>query len=431
MIMHTRQRGLVHVWVAIMLTVFVAFLGIAVDMWYTSLSAQQLQVGADAAALAAASYVRDDQDEARARAIAIAAANTAGGDPIALAANSGNAADGDIVIGRYVTETGEFIVTTEEVNAVRVNARRTSGSTGGPLGLFFGPMFGANTADVTRTATAIVGGELRLGALILARIGPCAFEMSGTASSLVINNGALFVNSDNMSAACASGHPTVVADEILIHGSHSTSFGGIKYDREIFTGVQQVDDPLISLPEPTRPLLPGINVSVVGNTTVALVPGYYQDVTMNNGNLILAPGVYYIDGNFRVTGGNLTANNVMIFIGPNGSLDLTGNGEIQITAMNPMIYAAGPAIPAPMRDERVAIFQSRSNTNTASIRGTGDFDLDGRIYMPNNRLDVGGTGKALGTGLIVGTLDIFGDGDMIVDADPFRIPRVEFVYIVE
>ena len=431
MVRFTRYRGVVHIWVAVLMVVFIGFVGLAIDMGYATLTAQQLQAGADAAALAGATYVRIDQDEARARTVAIAAANTAGGSAISLSPNPGNAPDGEVVIGRFETETGLFVVTTDEPNAVRVNAARAQGSTGGPLELFFGQVFGVETTDVRRTATAIVGGHLPVGALILARLGPCAFQMRGTASSMVVNNGAVYINSDSLSAACASGHPSVTADEILIHGGFSPSFGSIDFNREIFTGVDEVADPLARLPEPSRPLLPGADVTVNGNETVTLTPGYYQDITMNNGNLLLAPGVYYIDGEMRVTGGNLLGSNVMLFIGPNGSLNLGGNGRIKLTAMNTMHYPAGPGIPASMADERVLIFQSRSNSHSATLRGTGDLALDGRIYMPNNHLGIGGTGGAVGTGLIVGTLEIFGDGDVVVDADPFLIPKVRFVYLVE
>src|SRR5688500_8808391 len=104
-----RQRGAAMVWVVVLLSVLLGFGGLAVDTWHTSLAADQLQISADAAALAAARYVAQNPDAAREVAAAIAAANMAAGQHISLDLNLENLEDGDIVLGFYNEELNTFV----------------------------------------------------------------------------------------------------------------------------------------------------------------------------------------------------------------------------------------------------------------------------------------------------------------------------------
>jgi Flp pilus assembly protein TadG len=431
MIRNSHQHGLVLIWVAVLLMVFIGFVGLAIDTWYTALTAQQLQVGADAGALAGAWYIRSDQALARTRAAAVAAANSAGGKAISLSLNSGNAAGGDIVIGRFDSETGVFLPTTDDPNAIQVNAARQSGSGGGPLGLLFGPAFGVSSASVQRTATAVVGGDRNLGLLVLSNAGKGTLNVGGTSSALIINNGAIYVNSSDPKAANANGNPTIITQEVLIHGGMDPSFAKVTVNAQVYTGVDRIIDPLAGLPEPNRPLVPGIDVKVNPNTTVALVPGFYKSITQSGGTITMAPGLYYVDGPFKI-GGNLTALNVMVFLGPNGSLEMTGDGTIVMTPMTTLSYLpTGPAIPTSLLGSRVLIFQARNNPSNGKITGSSGMTLDGRIYMPNHNatLTVGGGGAVLGSGMIMGRISVQGNGN-VVNAIPFPVPTVKFVFLV-
>ena len=426
------SRGMVNVWVALLLTVFIAFVGLAIDEFYAVFTAQQLQIGADAAALAGAQLVRIDQTQARTAAVNIAAANKAGGSSIGLNANSANTANGDVVIGRYHRQDKSFTVTTVEPNAVKINSRRTSGSVGGPLSLFFGGIFGSPTAQPARYAIGMVGGELPIGLLVLNKKDKKALNVGGTSSALIINNGAIYVDSANALAASASGNPVIQAQEILISGGMDPSFTNITFGREVFTGVDPIADPLAGLPEPTRPLLPGIDVKVSTGNVVPLVPGYYTSITQTGGTIVMAPGVYYVDGKFSIKG-NLTANNVMIFLGPSGSFDVQAGGTVTITPMDPLTYfPTGPSIPSDLASSQVSIFQARSNSRDANIIGGASMNISGRIYMPNvdATLHVGGGGALLGSGLIVGKADIQGNGNTI-NATSFVVPKDLFIFLVE
>ncbi len=150
-------------------------------------------------------------------------------------------------------------------------------------------------------------------------------------------------------------------------------------------------------------------------TTVHARPGYYPGgfrVTNSNFRLILESGVYSLDNadggpdaGLFVNGGNLDASaGVMLHIVGDGVVDLAGNGTIIIN---------------PIEDETniyngISIFQSRTNFNDARIIGTNNMFLNGTYYFPNNLLEVGGDGLALGNQLITWMLDMHGTGEYTI-----------------
>src|SRR5437762_2396180 len=95
------RRGGALVYTAIVIFVLIAFVGLAIDWGYMTWTAQKLQNGADAAALAGAQQVWWSHDDARAAAIAMASRNEAGGKAVQLSSNDLNDPAGDIVIGNY------------------------------------------------------------------------------------------------------------------------------------------------------------------------------------------------------------------------------------------------------------------------------------------------------------------------------------------
>ncbi len=99
--LHNRDRrsGITGVWVALMGSLMVVFLGLAIDTSYVVRTIQELQIAADSAALAGAAQVKADIDAARAQAKLLAFNNTAGmtngvRDEVVLALNSTNSPGG-------------------------------------------------------------------------------------------------------------------------------------------------------------------------------------------------------------------------------------------------------------------------------------------------------------------------------------------------
>ena len=147
-----KRRGNVLVMAAVLMAVVFAFAALSIDIGYVVVANAELQNAADSAAMAGAAHLRDGPAQARALAIALAANNSAANDDVAVAAS-------DIELGKWDEDTATFTVLAaaqeSQADAVRVSCSRLSAS-GNPLSLFFAPMLGRDTADVTVTATARV-----------------------------------------------------------------------------------------------------------------------------------------------------------------------------------------------------------------------------------------------------------------------------------
>jgi len=418
-----RRRGIALIWVAITGIVFIGLIGLALDAGYGLLTGHQLQNAADAAALAGAMVVRENSAQAQQKAVEFGLANAAAGDPVQLSFD-------DIRTGRWQRPTGPFKPDTDEdfrppPNAVEVTASRTDASAGGPLPLLFGPAFGVNTVDVSRSATAIIAGTTGGGMIMLCPDCECALEFDGTTGLILESspgyNGdaAIQVNSDDACAVCGGGNLTLVAPETNIVGEDPGACwdGNPTVDTYVNPDSPEISDPLADLPPPP---CNGDTVyeHEVNKTGGWNPPGDYPDgiVLKNSGDIVnLQPGVYCLDGDgLRVTGGTLNAYGVMFYVRDTTPWDkqystiyLGGNANVNIT---------------PSDDENnpywgISIFQARDNTNEATIIGTSNMNLDGTLYFPAAPLELGGTGFSLGTQLIAWTTHVHGTGTFTIAYD--------------
>ncbi len=138
----SRRRGVVVVWVALLIPVLVGMTAFAVDIGYICMTRNHLQVAADAGAMAGAGALSESQDAARAKAKEIAEKNYAGaiGDPVQVQT-------ADITLGTWNKDTNAFNLNSTGPNAVRITIRKN-------LNLFFGRIFGMGTSEIEVTAIA-------------------------------------------------------------------------------------------------------------------------------------------------------------------------------------------------------------------------------------------------------------------------------------
>ncbi len=424
-----RRSGIVLMWMAVCMLVFIGFVGLAIDTAFIFFVAHELQNTADAAALAARQEAKNDIPGARAAAAGIAHENFAAGEPVHLALNPLNDANGDIVVGRFDRMTAVFTPTTFAVNAVKVVARRTDTSLGGSVALFFGPVFGLDTLNVEASAIAMVSGGTGNGLIALNSDAPCALTVSGSVTVLV-NDGDIQVNCTNPDALCATGSAIIDAPTINVTGD-AQIVGNVTFTGDVVTQQPAVADPLAWLPPPTwDPLADLGTVSLLGGEILTISPGYYSGgITALNGTLTLEPGIYILDGvGLDVTGmANLYAAGVMFYITGTGCVNIRGTGEVRIQPPDPDLYM----YPYVDTYEGVSIFQDRNNTNTARIIGTGLLGIAGTVYFPSNQVRLGGTGSDFGSQLIASTVEIFGNGEITINYDG-RNPSVgNNLYLVQ
>ena len=158
------KKGITLVWGAFFLVLCLMFLGLAADIAYMYVVKNQLQVAADAAALAGAAMLdgtnSTTQTEARAKAVEFAFKNSAAQSKVVLLSNGNNTLSNtnDITVGNWDrSKSPPYDPTRIPINAVQVFSRRTNETTDtmeGKFSLFIGKVFGWNLMSVQTSAIA-------------------------------------------------------------------------------------------------------------------------------------------------------------------------------------------------------------------------------------------------------------------------------------
>lgn len=168
---YIKQEGITLVLIALILLVILMFAGLAIDLSYMYYVKNELQVAADASALAGAALLSNPTDfiqgNARQEAWKFACKNKATKDKVFLESNastdcdnppsaenlnSSNNSNGDIVVGNWYA--GVFDPTKTPVNTIKTRPQRTGETQGMPrVGLFFGRIL--NWSSMNASAMAI------------------------------------------------------------------------------------------------------------------------------------------------------------------------------------------------------------------------------------------------------------------------------------
>ncbi len=155
-----RRRGIIAVLIVILLPVLAGFAALAVDVGVIYNTRADLQRAADAASMAAALALSDNQfaddplEVARQEALEIISKNHVLGEQVTLDAAT------DIIFGRGNFDpedsTYSFVATDVLPDAVRIVVRKTESSPNGALGLYFAGIFGHNATNVSASAAAAI-----------------------------------------------------------------------------------------------------------------------------------------------------------------------------------------------------------------------------------------------------------------------------------
>lgn len=192
------RRAAVTVHVAVGMTMLCGVTALAVDIGMLYVAKSELQASSDAAALAGAWGLLDEDRlkaspgmsyvvaEARGSAAEFAFKNAVRQVNPVLDLNSANAIDGDIVFGRIDDPTNSsspFAVSSyASANAVQITVHRDE-VRNGPVGLFFARVFGQDFASLKGQATAafadgIIGFEIPAGSGETADLLPFALHVN-------------------------------------------------------------------------------------------------------------------------------------------------------------------------------------------------------------------------------------------------------------
>jgi Flp pilus assembly protein TadG len=399
-----RRQGTIAALVALCLLILLGVAAVTIDGGMLLAERRHAQATADAAALAAAddllqNYLRSngiDSGTARASAVTTACANgyTSTNSVVTVnlypASYQGGPHAGTPVPPGYA-----------EVTVTYHHSR------------FFSAIWGTGAIPVS--ARAVARGQwvpAPAGLLLLDPSASGALTATGN-GSVTVTNAAIHVNSNSASAIVTAGTNAVITDTnapIFVTGNPGTMGSGTVSPTPI-PSQPPTPDPLRFLPEPCRP--PAATVPKPDtNGIIQLQPGYYtSDLKFQASDKVnMAPGIYYIDTAFTINGSPesyLTGSNVMLFLGPNGSLSLAGNGTVTLSPPN---Y---PANDANSIYNGITVFEQRTSSHQIDITGNGKFNITGTVYAPGALVKVSGNGStdALGSQYITKQLHNVGGGN--------------------
>jgi len=149
------RRGIAIIYLALILTVLIAFAGLAIDLGYMFVTKSQLRNAADAGALAGAYGIMstaniNDTIQTRARVYAkqYAEKNIAAAINVSIASDGTNTISNanDITVGNW--NGTSYTANAIPINAIEVNARRTTNSPAGNVESFFAKVLNINSFDV-------------------------------------------------------------------------------------------------------------------------------------------------------------------------------------------------------------------------------------------------------------------------------------------
>jgi hypothetical protein len=252
-------------------------------------------------------------------------------------------------------------------------------------------------------------------------------------------------NSSRIDDPLLALNPPVIPSGIAAHSSPQHQFvDTITQDTIAKLGETSPDNPNLKILELTPGYYPGGISITSGNGSVLVgqepnpdpnlppIPVYetYEVELVLKGGATVESSLYAFGGGekgtsgLNIQGGTFRGEYVTVYVtGAHngydveyGVIDVGGNAYVNITPPgdNSLFYEEDPITgemgPAINGQPGISIWQDFKNPNDARIIGTGDFDLTGTLYFPNNHTEIGGTSFQAGNQLLTGSLDLHGTG---------------------
>jgi Flp pilus assembly protein TadG len=395
------ESGQAAIMAVLCLTCILGFVGFATDVGVLLHAKRNLQIAADAAALAGANEINIDPTQILTAAKAASAQNgfTDGVNSVTVTPSNGpadgpHAGDASYVEAIVTQTQPTFFMRLFNFSSMPVSARAVAfnGASNG---------FGCLTA-LNQTAPAAINlqGHFTVDApgcqVIDSSKDPCALQFTGNAGSLIAGSvGVVGPTLGGTQGVC--GFPTDSSPLPV-------------------TGVPQTSDPLASTYQPLTAAQKGTCAAApTGNTWGSsggnvLADGstvfcYSGNISISN-TVTMMPGIYVFTGSLGLQGhGQLQSNGgVTIYLAaPNGNMNMGGAGNATLGSLT---------APSSGLFKNVVIYEEPADTNPVDLTGTPISNLSGIIYLPSAQLKLGGTGtlnQTLNVDLVVNTLFDFGN----------------------
>jgi Flp pilus assembly protein TadG len=235
-------------------------------------------------------------------------------------------------------------------------------------------LMGRHTMDIAVAAT-VKTETAAVGTCILLLSPSNGINMSGSAE--IGPNCGIHVNGAGSGAINMSGTAKILSPALQVVGTiNRVSTNVIDVAARTATVLA---DPLASLPEP--PVSGGCNSVILSSgAPTSLAPQRYCTFIVSNRNITLQPGIHVFDGTFAISGtGSITGNNVLLYFTSNAKIAMSGTNTWTINAATIGTYSG------------VAIFLSRSGSNSINLSGSNNLQIGGVLYGPTASLNMSGT----------------------------------------
>lgn len=308
-----------------LMSIMAGMVAFAIDCGMMALAREQLQVAADCAALAGADALVTGPAAAVITAQNFAQANTAGGTAVVVDPSQ------DIQLGTWdknaLTFTALSGTSQGSANAVRVTCHMSQ-ARGNPLKLFFAPIFGKTTADLSAVSVAF-GSNVVCGPFVGLNLADLTdgytdsydatqgaySRTSAWSNGNICSNGAVWLNGAG-TVVNGSAHPGIGNSVTESGGAYATgtttALTQTLTEPSINVGNAATVNNNINIPLSTKgnkPLDSSGNFSLVSGDSVSLPPGtyYFSSLTLPLSATVTISGktIIYCTGNFEVLQGGI------------------------------------------------------------------------------------------------------------------------------
>ena len=286
--------------------------------------------------------------------------------------------------------------------------------------VFKGPL--VNTVEAVTVVNP--SGPIGFGNSIISLTEECTGNDKGTIfdgnHDTIVKDGGIWSNSC-IFANGSSGYVTVTQ-------TGSGDPVAISY-RDTYKPNGHITDQIV--PEPTKVVTDPIKIEITpppdcsglsneGNHTGGgdIYPGSYTNIKLNNNEILtMHPGLYCLSKDFTVNGGQLTGEDVTIYLhGSNSSFSTSGTAQVNLDAPPPGCESktSGGCSPA------IGGLLIYNEEGDVSLLGNADSYYEGTVFAPKGEIEVGGgtsTMSKIGAQLIGNTIKIHGDTSLDIIYD--------------
>lgn len=392
------EGGNVAVLFALVLPLVVGSAGLGIETSYWYYKRLQLQAAADTAAHAGAMERRSGADAAMVTTIATQTAQENGYDPAA----------GSIQV--YAPP-----ITGPSTGGQAVEVRLTFNGE-----RFFTKLFAEGSVLIATRAVAAFNNASTACVLALHPTQGSAAQFQGSAK-VTLNGCSVMANSIAGDAIAVQG-ATVVSTDCLIAVGGVLNSGSVTM-AECEAPVENappVADPYAYLAAPPVPPGPCRNQ----NWGPAPNANYCNGLTLD-GEITLAPGVYYVSGDLDVKpGSKITGDGVTFYLTGNSRVRLNNNATVDLKAPAP-----GSGSPY----AGVLFFGGRNSTGSVTFNGTADSLMTGALYFPSRDVQYNGNFSGLNgcTQIVARTVTWTGNTSISADCEAYGIRPIPVLSLVK